>query len=83
LAEEAAASGLQPVVLTEWAPFIEAYAALGEWENAEKLAADVRLQGPMAEAMLCNLFERLAVTDSPDDLQQTALRLSMSDCSGG
>lgn len=67
LAAEAEASGFGPQNGTEWIPFIEAYARLGQWDAAqEHTLAAAQLTAEM-EPALCATWERIqaATDDSP------------------
>jgi hypothetical protein len=60
LLDEAQANGFTPLVVTEWYPFIDSYARLGDWEKAEELT---NLAASKLDATtnygLCNIWKKI------------------------
>jgi hypothetical protein len=58
LGDEAFGSHYYPVDLSEYIVFIEAYARLGRWQDAEKLAHSVSEPAPVINPALCAIWNR-------------------------
>jgi hypothetical protein len=74
LDEQAAAAGFSPADETEWLPFMEAYAHLGNLEKAAEYS-DRILQKEGAQTVLCNVWGRIIAASDPSayvTLQKTA-----------
>jgi len=72
--DEAFASGLEPVDLVEYAPFIEGYLHLNRMEDARQIAAILRSEEPSTAQRLCLNFQ---TSTNESDLEIAHLAISI------
>jgi hypothetical protein len=63
---EAEDQGLFPQAGYEWIPFIEAYAALGKWEQAVQLSLDAFEETEQVQSMLCAVWQDIKADHNSD-----------------
>jgi hypothetical protein len=59
LKKQADSLGLEPLTVSEWSPFIEAEARLGNWTAAQKLTSQAYASSHKSWYSLCQLWQRL------------------------
>ena len=59
LGDEAFAASYRPDDLSEYLPFIEAYARLNRWNDAKQLTLSTADTMPILEPALCGLWQRV------------------------
>ncbi|HUH99292.1 MAG TPA: hypothetical protein VLZ89_18175 [Anaerolineales bacterium] len=64
LGDQAFAASYRPDDLSEYLPFIEAYARLRRWDDAKQLTLSVADSMPILEPALCGLWQRLDANPS-------------------
>lgn len=64
LGDEAFAASYRPDDLSEYLPFIEAYARLNRWNDAKQLTLSIADTMPILEPALCGLWQRVDTTPS-------------------
>lgn len=67
LGDEAQKRTLAPSDPSEWMPFIEAYAAVGNLDQAQKLTERVFAQTPLLQTGLCQTWQRAASSSGSSD----------------
>lgn len=65
LGDEAQARGLSASHASEWVPFIEAYAHLGDWAQAQALTEQALQADGAMQAMLCATWQRVQASAGP------------------
>ncbi len=84
LGDQAASLGLKPAFpSSEWLPFIEGYAHLGDWEKAQQLSQEMLKTSPLVISGVCEAWQRIARTTQPGPAAQDIIRqiLAEAGCS--
>lgn len=79
LLDEATAKGFTPLVNTEWYPFIESYARMGNGQSAAEITRKLASAAdPTVQTGLCHLWQRLATQPGLTDLSTQMLSSVLS-----
>jgi hypothetical protein len=79
LGDEAFAVPFRPNNLSEYLPFIEAYARLGRMKEAKKLTLDTAHQMPVLAPALCSVWQRVEMVESLSESDRLQARQVQSD----
>lgn len=66
LLKEAQEKGYNPIVPTEWYPFIEAYAELEDWEEAAARSKQIITDSKTVETGVCNIWTQQEIKNKDD-----------------
>ena len=82
LAEQAGAAGFSPHAASEFLPFVEAQAHLGQWEKAVEWTRGALAQDADVAPMACQTWLRIAGETSPSILRtkSSAIARELTDC---
>jgi hypothetical protein len=81
LGDQAQARGLSALHASEWVPFIEGYAHMGDWQQAQALTERAMQADGAMQAMLCGTWERVAASAGP--ASEIEAELDYLGCAGG